>query len=235
MWTDARPSSHPIVVPNITDAVQITSLFDSITYAKGSSILRMLEKTVGAPRFRDALREYLLINAFDVGDPKVFYDKLFTHISGEAYMKSWLEEMNYPLLNVKLTVENGNTTVMFTQSRFILSDALNVSQLNPNYRWKIHLVCALGGNASDSDTTDVGTDIIDFILEDAQDTETVPAKSYSWIKCNSDFEGYYATSYDFGNITWPRFSNVLQGDPTVSVHCNEQIDSHSSLGSVLLR
>jgi aminopeptidase N len=235
MWTDARPSSHPIVVPNITDVVQITSLFDSITYAKGSSILRMLELTAGSDRFADALREYILINAFDVGDPTVFYNKLFPNNTGEAYMKSWLQEMNYPLLNVKLTLDNGDTKVFFTQSRFILSDALNVSQLNPNYRWEIHITCVLGGNASDSDATDLGGDIIEFILEEEQDTEIVPDKSYTWIKCNSDFEGYYATSYDFGNITWPRFLNVIQAEADVSVQCHDQIDSFSSLRLVLLR
>jgi len=39
MWDDAKPSSHPIVVENITSVSVITSLFDSITYSKGASIL----------------------------------------------------------------------------------------------------------------------------------------------------------------------------------------------------
>jgi glutamyl aminopeptidase len=144
MWDDAKPSSHPIIVKNVTSAAQITSLFDSITYAKGASILRMLEKIVGSDKFRLALQEYLKINAFDVGDPSVFYNKLFGNMSGEDFMKNWLEELNYPLLNVNLTVENGETKVVFTQSRFIISNALNASALDKNYRWKIHVQCVLG-------------------------------------------------------------------------------------------
>ena len=217
MWDDARPSSHPIIVSGVIDAVQIISLFDSITYAKGSSILRMLERTVGSSRFRDALQEYLTINAFDVGDPKIFYDKLFTNISGEEYMKSWLGEKNYPLLKVNLTLENADTKVTFTQSRFILSEALNASQLNPNYRWKINVKCVLGGTAPNSDTTNVGGDQLEFMLEGEQDTRTVTGKSYTWIKCNRDFEGFYATTYSFGSSTWPRFSNVLEAQPTVCI------------------
>ena len=146
MWDDAKPSSHPIVVKNVTDASEIISLFDSITYSKGASILRMLEKTVGADRFANGLRDYLAANAFGVGDPISFYNQLFDTTSGEEFMENWLDELNYPLLHVNLTVENGTTRVVFNQSRFILSDALNVSLLNNDYRWKISIRCVLGRN-----------------------------------------------------------------------------------------
>jgi len=144
MWDDAKPSSHPIVVRNVTSAAEITSLFDSITYSKGASILRMLEKIVGSNKFRESLQNYLRINAFNVGNPNTFYNGLFVNISGEEFMKNWLEEQNYPLLNVNLTVENNETKVIFTQSRFIISNALNSSELDENYRWKINIQCVLG-------------------------------------------------------------------------------------------
>jgi len=144
MWDDAKPSSHPIVVENVTSAAEITSLFDSITYSKGASVLRMLEKIVGPNRFREGLRDYLRVNRFDVGDPSIFYNELFTNTSGEEFMKNWLLEQNFPLLNVNLTIENDETKLVFTQSRFIISDALNSSELNPNYRWKINIQCVLG-------------------------------------------------------------------------------------------
>jgi glutamyl aminopeptidase len=144
MWDDAKPSSHPIVVENVTSAAEITSLFDSITYSKGASVLRMLEKIVGPIRFREGLRDYLRNNSFGVGDPSIFYNELFTNTSGEEFMKNWLLEQNFPLLNVNLTIENDETKLVFTQSRFIISDALNSSELNPNYRWKINIQCVLG-------------------------------------------------------------------------------------------
>ena len=146
MWDDAKPSSHPVAVANVTAATDIISLFDSITYSKGGSLLRMLERMAGSDTFRDGLREYLTINAFDVGDPSVFYNKLFTNMSGEEFMNNWLGERNYPLLNVNLYVENGETKVDFTQSRFIISNALNSSYLNNTYRWKIGVECVLGKN-----------------------------------------------------------------------------------------
>jgi len=144
MWDDAKPSSHPIVVQNVTSAAEITSLFDSITYSKGASILRMLEKIVQSDIFRESLQEYLKVNAFNVGDPNTFYNGLFVNRSGEEFMKNWLEEQNYPLLHVNLTNENNTTKLIFTQSRFIISNALNSSGLNQNYRWKINITCVLG-------------------------------------------------------------------------------------------
>lgn len=146
MWDDAKPSSHPIVVDNVTTAAAITSLFDSITYSKGASILRMLERIVGSDRFRISLQDYLTSNRFDVGDPNTFYNGLFDNgsISGEEFMKSWLEEQNYPLVHVDLSVRNGNTTLVFTQSRFIISNVLDTSHLKEDYRWKINITCAAG-------------------------------------------------------------------------------------------
>lgn len=211
MWDDAKPSSHPIVVQNVTSAADITSLFDSITYSKGSSILRMLEKIVGFTKFRDSLRDYLIINAFDIGNPSTFYNGLFVNISGEEFMKNWLEEQNYPLLNVKLTNENDGTNILFTQTRFIISNALNSSHLDENYRWKINIQCTLGSN----DNLDIDNQTINFILDTEQEIQTISEKNYSWIKCNRDFQGFYVTEYSFPNITWSYFSTLIETRSTL--------------------
>ncbi|CAF3143631.1 unnamed protein product [Rotaria sp. Silwood2] len=219
MWDDAKPSSHPIVVQNVTSAADITSLFDSITYSKGASILRMLEKIVGSNTFRDGLRDYLKMNAFDIGDPSIFYNNLFKNISGEKFMKNWLEELNYPILHVDLKVNNNGTYITFNQSRFIISNALDSSNLNSNYRWMINIQCVLGGNYSDSDITNLGEDTIDFILETEQETQFLPGKFYTWTKCNRDFQGFFVTKYssDLSTVSsWQRFSSVLEAEPTVS-------------------
>lgn len=211
MWDDAKVSSHPIVVKNVTDAEEISSLFDSITYSKGASILRMLEKTVGSDRFRDALREYLAINAFSVGDPNIFYDKLFDDISGAEFMTNWLEEANFPLVNVDLSIADGNTNVAFSQSRFIISNALNSSALNSSYRWQIQLRCVLGG-----DPVNPATNELNFLLLVAGTTTTISGKRFSWIKCNRDFSGFYVTNYRFPDPTWQKFADVIENQPTVS-------------------
>jgi aminopeptidase N len=235
MWDDAKPSSHAIVVRNVTSAADITSLFDSITYSKGASILRMLEKIVGSDVFRDGLRDYLTSNAFSVGDPTVFYNNLFTNISGEEFMRNWLEEMNYPMLHVHLKVDENGTEVIFNQSRFIISDALDASKLNDEYRWMINVQCILGknelllrhcefvvvhrgGDATHSDVIDVDDTTVDFVLKTREETRVLPEKSYTWIKCNRQFQGFYVTQYssELSTISsWQRFSSLLEAQPNV--------------------
>lgn len=49
-----HPLSHDVTTPR-----EIRSIFDTITYAKGGSILRMVEKTYGTDVFNSALSDYL--------------------------------------------------------------------------------------------------------------------------------------------------------------------------------
>lgn len=55
---DATLAGHPIVqIAETPD--QITELFDSITYSKGASVIRMLANFVGEETFAKAVTNYL--------------------------------------------------------------------------------------------------------------------------------------------------------------------------------
>lgn len=58
MDLDATLASHPIV-QTVDTPDQITELFDTITYSKGSAIIRMLEDFVGSDVFRLGVSNYL--------------------------------------------------------------------------------------------------------------------------------------------------------------------------------
>jgi aminopeptidase N len=128
-------------------------------------------------------------------------------------MKNWLEELNYPILNVYLKVETNGTSITFNQSRFIISNALDSSNLTTDYRWKINIQCVLGENHSNSN---IDSDTIDFILDTEQETQFLPGKFYTWIKCNRDFQGFYVTQYSSESSSWQHFSSVLEAQPTVN-------------------
>ena len=55
---DSSSSTHPLS-HDVTTNREIQSIFDTITYNKGASILRMIEKTYGTDVFNDALIDYL--------------------------------------------------------------------------------------------------------------------------------------------------------------------------------
>jgi len=58
MIQDARPTSHPIIVP-IANVDQAEQAFDAITYQKGFAVVRMLENHVGADGFRSGVQAYM--------------------------------------------------------------------------------------------------------------------------------------------------------------------------------
>lgn len=58
MALDSTPASHPIV-QTAENPDQITELFDSITYDKGASVIRMLEDFVGSDVFSLGVSNYL--------------------------------------------------------------------------------------------------------------------------------------------------------------------------------
>ncbi len=63
MLLDARPSSHPVIVP-IADVEQANQAFDQITYQKGYAVIRMMEEYVGEDGFRAGVRAYMRQHAY---------------------------------------------------------------------------------------------------------------------------------------------------------------------------
>jgi aminopeptidase N len=56
MYDDGYDYSQNVAQTDILTPAEINRLFNSFTYDKGSSILFMLESTVGYDNFRDGLR-----------------------------------------------------------------------------------------------------------------------------------------------------------------------------------
>ena len=69
MYDDGYDSSQNVAQTTILTPAEINSLFNSFTYDKGSSILFMLESTVGYDNFRDGLKvinnKHVLTNLFE--------------------------------------------------------------------------------------------------------------------------------------------------------------------------
>lgn len=60
MLKDATPETHPLTNPGqIFSYDDIGTMFDTITYDKGGSILRMTHNLMGEDKFKAAIREYI--------------------------------------------------------------------------------------------------------------------------------------------------------------------------------
>lgn len=63
MKYDSSVASHPIV-QTVENPDQITEIFDTISYEKGASVIRMMEDVVGTEKFEQAVTNYLTKYAF---------------------------------------------------------------------------------------------------------------------------------------------------------------------------
>lgn len=136
MVDDALLTSHPIIV-SVSTPAEITSVFDSISYSKGASILRMLEDWMGKDLFRDGCRQYLKDYYFQNAKTANFWASL-ANVSGlpvADVMDTWTKQMGYPVLDLSVSEVNAK----LSQKRFLLDPKADSSQPpSPlGYKWTI--------------------------------------------------------------------------------------------------
>lgn len=77
---DALASSHPISVP-VKDPSDIESIFDTISYNKGASILYMLEGFLNEKILRAGLNDYLAGHAYGNADTNDLWSVFTKHVN----------------------------------------------------------------------------------------------------------------------------------------------------------
>ena len=175
---DSLRSSHPIEVP-VKRADEINQIFDSISYSKGSCVLRMIATWLGEDVFLEGVRKYLKKHA--LGNTKT--GDLWASL-GEAsgkdvdkIMAVWTKRVGYPVVTV---TEKENGTVHLKQNRF-----LRTGDAKPEED-KVLYPIMLGIRTKDGVNKDA------MLLEREQDIQ-VPTDGF--YKINADHTGLFRTSY----------------------------------------
>ncbi|CAM1510513.1 Fc.00g008480.m01.CDS01 [Cosmosporella sp. VM-42] len=113
---DGIRASHPIHVP-VRDALDVNQIFDSISYLKGCSAIRMLANHLGVKTFLKGVSNYLKAHAYGNAKTKALWQAL-----GEAsgkdvneLMHPWISKIGHPVLTV--AEEPGQISIK--QSRFL--------------------------------------------------------------------------------------------------------------------
>jgi len=196
---DSKLSSHPIV-QTVEHPDEIAELFDSITYSKGSSVLRMLDNFMGEEPFRVGVRNFLREFAFKNAVTADLWRHLQLTSNGNYsvsdVMDTWTKQMGYPVLNIKKT--DGNQ-VTVEQQRFLQNPkAVSRSDSPYNYKWDIPVTYRT--DATPRELT---------WLNRSQDQVTIALPTNStWVKFNVDQYGYYRVNYDIS--MWQQLAQVLK-------------------------
>lgn len=202
MVDDALLSSHPIIV-DVSTPAEITSVFDTISYSKGASILRMLEDWMGRDKFRDGCRKYLKDFHFQNAKTANFWASL-ANVSGlpvAEVMDTWTKQMGYPVLDLSVSATHAS----LTQKRFLLDPKADASQpASPfGYKWTIPVeMHAVASNKNFSTMFDKSS--TEHVIGNyTQSTDGL-------LKVNNDHIGFYRVNYD--NIMWATISEQLQSN-----------------------
>jgi len=92
-----RPIEYAVHSPEEADG-----MFDTLTYEKGCSVLRMIEQYLGPDTFRDGVRQYLTTHAYGNTVTADLWNAL-EEVSGEpvrAMAETWIHQGGHPLVAV---------------------------------------------------------------------------------------------------------------------------------------
>jgi puromycin-sensitive aminopeptidase len=106
MEIDALATTRPVEFP-VASPEEANAMFDTLTYEKGSSVLRMLEQYIGEETFRRGIGSYLAAHAYGNTVTDDLWDALEL-ASGEPVrdiMHGWIYQGGFPQVRVEPTGE----------------------------------------------------------------------------------------------------------------------------------
>ncbi len=115
---DALEHTHPIEVP-IKHPDEIRSIFDTISYSKGASVIHMLHAYLGANSFRKGLQHYLKKHSYANTDTVDLWQSLedVSKVPVRQFMHAWTSQSGYPVVSINT---EGKTTEV-SQRRFYIN------------------------------------------------------------------------------------------------------------------
>lgn len=203
MKLDALDTSHPIEIP-VNHPDEVNEIFDTISYAKGASVIRLLVSWLGEDVFRDGMRNYLQKHKFD----NAFTEDLWavheenTGKPVARVMSSWIKQMGFPLVTLRKVQhhDDGSASLYLSQEAFRANgDNAGVDSL-----WSIPVHITCGG--------DKGSFVVKkFLMEESTHVLKVEADeaagAFQWFKVNSNSEGFYRAHYT--EAGWDAIVNAI--------------------------
>lgn len=179
---DGLSNTHPIEI-DVKNPDEIREIFDSISYAKGSVVCRMLQVYLGEELFQKGLRIYLERHQLGNAETKDLWQAL-EEVSGKPIkdlMAGYTRQPGYPAITVSAKNSRGRTILELKQHRFILNGRRLKRQL-----WKVPIGIA-------------GPELkkpLSLLMEDAEKTLAIPeVPETSFIKINPGQTGFYRVAY----------------------------------------
>lgn len=176
---DGLRASHPIHVP-VRDALDVNQIFDSISYLKGCSSIRMLANHLGVKTFLKGVSNYLKANAYKNAKTSDLWAHL-SEASGkkvDQLMGPWIGKIGHPVITV--SEQPGQLSVK--QARFLSSG--DVKPDDDTTTWWVPL--GLEGKKGETGISSVELNAKEDTISDVED---------DFYKLNTGATGFFRVNY----------------------------------------
>ncbi len=183
---DSLRHTHPIhtVVRTPNDATQN---FDLITYEKGASVVRMIERFLGGETFRRGVRAYIRRHREANATGSDLWRAL-SEAAGEPVepiVRGWIEQEGLPLVGVRRRTKNGHTHLALRQERFTARPPRpSRAAASRPARWPIPWVGRVGEANGESR-------LVRHLLTRARDTVDLGPVDPGFVYGNADEAGFF--------------------------------------------
>lgn len=194
---DVLNSSHQISI-EVGNPDEINEIFDKISYAKGASIIRMMEHFLSTSVFKNGLTNYLNERKYDSATQDDLWsaltleahkqDTLPANLTVKEIMDTWTLQTGFPVVSV---IRNYlDETASISQSRF------NLERKVLPEKWWIPITYGTNNLVMNSTWISPKYDAtLDYI------------KPENWLLVNVNQTGYYRVNYDSEN--WLKLTREL--------------------------
>jgi aminopeptidase 2 len=183
---DGLRSSHPVEVP-VHRAEDINQIFDSISYSKGSAVLRMISKYIGEETFIDGVRRYIKKHAWGNTQTGDLWAAL-SDASGKdipKVMDIWTKKVGYPVITV--TENPSESSITLKQNRFLRTGDVKADEDQVLYPVILGLKTKDGVNE-------------ELMLTEREQTFKIPG-GLDFYKINTDHSSLFRTNYTPERLT----------------------------------
>lgn len=200
MQNDAISFSHPISIPIERDE-QIIGIFDSITYSKGSSLVRMMYQCMTENTLNRGVSKYLKSHLYSTVEKTDLWNSLNEQMiednislprntSISDIMSTWIDQMGYPY--VQVTRDYLTNTISVMQHQFLFDSKAQPPKSPYNYRWYIPFQFKSLSESSLSNIVWFNEEKINLTIDSS-------IQLNDWILANPNLLGFFRTNYDQQN------------------------------------
>ena len=182
---DERKDTHPIV-RKIENVKMIDTIFDTISYAKGSSVIKMLMHYIGIDNFRKSIATYLKKYMYKNTETSMLWECFdeITKLKISELMNEWVNFSGHPLLTIDI-IQKENKYYFKLEQKSMLSDDNTLWKLPVFIKSKNFEICRL-----------INTNEYEISFEELNLKYDELEKGENFVVFNSDLKGFYRVKYN---------------------------------------